>query len=82
MQFKKKRPAKPGPGANFGPRRGWFEELANRHYQSSIKPYPFVISNRPEEEPIKHMGTWSVVKIWGGPILTMACVFYLYTIFG
>ncbi|MEE8128464.1 MAG: hypothetical protein V3T45_07930 [Nitrospinaceae bacterium] len=56
--------------------------MANRHYQSSIKPHPFVISNRPEEEPIKHMETWSVLKIWGGPVLTVACVFYLYTIFG
>ena len=46
------------------------------------KPHPFVISNRPEEELVKHMGAWAVVKIWGGPVLTMACVFYLYTVFG
>jgi len=46
------------------------------------KPHPFIISNRPEGELVKHMGTWSVVKIWGGPVLTMACVFYLYTVFG
>ncbi len=45
------------------------------------KPHPFVISNRPEQELVSHMGTWSVVKIWGGPILTVACVFYLYTLF-
>ena len=46
------------------------------------KPHPFIISNRPEGELVKHMGRWSVVKIWGGPVLTMACVFYLYTVFG
>jgi hypothetical protein len=46
------------------------------------KPHPFIISNRPEGELVKHMGTWSVVKIWGGPVLTMACVVYLYTVFG
>ena len=46
------------------------------------KPHPFIISNRPEGELVKHMGRWSVVKIWGGPVLTMACVFYLYTVSG
>ncbi len=46
------------------------------------KPHPFVISNRPEGDLVKHMGTWSVLKIWGGPILTIACIFYLYTLFG
>ncbi len=24
------------------------------------------------------MGTWSAAKIWGGPVLTVTCVFYLY----
>jgi hypothetical protein len=43
------------------------------------KPHPFVISNRPEDELVKHMGKWSVLKIWGGPILTVACVWYLFT---
>ena len=42
------------------------------------KPHPFIISNRPEGELVKHMGTWSVLKIWGGPILTVACVWYLF----
>ena len=52
--------------------------MANENYQSSIKPHLFVISNRPEEELVKHMGTWSVVKIWCGPVLTVACVWYLF----
>jgi hypothetical protein len=43
------------------------------------KPHPFVISNRPEGELVKHMGTWSALKIWGGPVLTVACVWYLFT---
>jgi hypothetical protein len=43
------------------------------------KPHPFVISNRREEELVNHMGRWSVLKIWGGPILTVACVWYLFT---
>ena len=43
------------------------------------KPHPFVISNRPEGDLVKHMGTWSVLKIWGGPVLTIACVWYLWT---
>jgi hypothetical protein len=47
-----------------------------------MKAPPFVISNRPEEELVEHMGTWSTLKIWGGPVLSVACVFYLYTIFG
>ncbi len=42
------------------------------------KPHPFVISNRPEGELVKNMGTWSTVKIFGGPVLTVACAFYLY----
>jgi hypothetical protein len=42
------------------------------------KPHPFVISNRPEHELVEHMGKLSVLKIWGGPILTVACVWYLY----
>ena len=42
------------------------------------KPHPFVISNRPEEELVEHMGTWSTLKIWGGPVLTVACVWYLF----
>jgi len=46
------------------------------------KPHPFVISNRPEEELVEHMGTWSTLKIWGGPVLSVACVFYLYIVFG
>ena len=41
------------------------------------KPHPFVISNRPEGELVQHMGTWSTLKIWGGPVLTLACVWYL-----
>lgn len=42
------------------------------------KPHPFVISNRPEGELVQHLGKWSVLKIWGGPVLTVACVWYLY----
>jgi hypothetical protein len=42
------------------------------------KPHPFVISNRPEHELVEHMGKWSVLKIWGGPVLTVACAWYLY----
>ena len=42
------------------------------------KPHPFVISNRSEGELVNHMGTWSTLKIWGGPILTLACVSYLF----
>jgi len=42
------------------------------------KPHPFVISNRPEDDLIQHMGKWSTLKIWGGPVLTLACAFYLY----
>ncbi len=43
-----------------------------------FKPYPFIISNRSEGELVKHMNTWSVVKIWGGAVLTVACASYLY----
>ena len=43
-----------------------------------VKPHPFVISNRSERELVEHMGTWSTVKIFGGPALTVACAFYLY----
>ena len=43
------------------------------------KPHPFIISNRPERELVKNMGTWSALKIWGGPILTVACSWYLFT---
>jgi len=42
------------------------------------KPHPFVISNRREEELIENMGTWSTLKIWGGPILTVVCIWYLF----
>jgi len=42
------------------------------------KPHPFVISNRPEGDLIQHMGKWSTLKIWGGPVLTLACIFFLY----
>jgi hypothetical protein len=42
------------------------------------KPHPFVISNRPEGELVQHMGTWSTLKIWGGPVLSVACVWYLF----
>lgn len=45
------------------------------------KPHPFVISNRHEEELVDHMGKWSVLKIWGGPVLTVACVWYLFVTF-
>ena len=43
-----------------------------------LKPHPFIISNRSETELVKHMGTWSTAKIWGGPVLTLACAWYLY----
>jgi hypothetical protein len=43
------------------------------------KPHPFIISNRPEKELVQHMGTWSTLKIWGGPVLTVACIWYLFT---
>lgn len=42
------------------------------------KPHPFVISNHREEELVSHMGKWSVLKIWGGPVLTVACIWYLF----
>jgi len=44
------------------------------------KPHPFIISNRPEVELIEHIGTWSTLKIWGGPILSVVCIFYLYIV--
>ena len=42
------------------------------------KPHPFIISNRSEGELVKHMGTWSTLKIFGGPVLAVACAFYLF----
>ena len=45
------------------------------------KPHPFVISNRPEDDLIQQIGKWSTLKIWGGPVLTLACVFFLYITF-
>jgi len=41
------------------------------------KPNPFYISNMSEKDLIKNLATWSAVKIWGGPVLTVACVWYL-----
>lgn len=46
------------------------------------KPHPFVISNRSEGELVDHMGTWSTLKMWSGPFLTVSCVFYLYIVVG
>lgn len=42
------------------------------------KPHSFIISNRSEKELVQNMGTWATVKIWGGPILSVACAWYLY----
>ncbi|MDH5762118.1 MAG: E3 ubiquitin ligase family protein [Nitrospinota bacterium] len=42
------------------------------------EPHPFIISNRSEGELVRHMSTWSTVKIWGGPVLTVACAWYLF----
>ena len=44
-------------------------------------PYPFVISNRHEDELVQNMGTWATVKIWGGPAVTIGCVAYLVYVF-
>ncbi len=41
------------------------------------KPHPFIISNREEEDLVKHLSRWSALKIWGGPILTTACSAFL-----
>ena len=43
------------------------------------KPNPFYISNMSEKDLIKNLATWSTLKIWGGPILTVACAWYLLT---
>ena len=43
------------------------------------KPHPFIISNRPEGELVQNMGKWSALKIWGGPILSVGCSWYLYS---
>jgi hypothetical protein len=42
------------------------------------KPNPFYISNMSEKDLIKDLATWSTLKIWGGPVLTIACVWYLF----
>ena len=42
------------------------------------KPNPFYISNMSEKDLIKDLATWSTLKIWGGPILTVACAWYLF----
>ncbi len=47
------------------------------------KPYPFIISNRKEEDLIKYMSLWSVPMIWGGTVLTAACggfIFWYFTV--
>ena len=43
-----------------------------------FKSHPFIISNRSEGELVQNMSTWSLIKIWGGPALTVACALYLY----
>ncbi|MEE8260366.1 MAG: hypothetical protein V3R14_05140 [Nitrospinaceae bacterium] len=42
------------------------------------KPNPFYISNMSEKDLIKDLATWSTLKIWGGPVLTVACAWYLF----
>lgn len=45
------------------------------------KPNPFYISNMSEKDLIKDLATWSTLKIWGGPILSIGCAAYLFTSF-
>ena len=45
------------------------------------KPNPFYISNMPEKELIQDLATWSTLKIWGGPVLSIGCVAYLFATF-
>ncbi len=44
------------------------------------KPNPFYISNMSEKDLVSDLATWSTLKIWGGPILSVTCIFYLYTV--
>ena len=45
------------------------------------KTHPFYISNMSEKELIRDLGTWSTLKIWGGPILSTGCAVYLFMVF-
>jgi hypothetical protein len=44
-------------------------------------PYPFVISNRHEDELVTSIGRWAAVKIWGGPAVTIGSAVYFYSSF-
>jgi hypothetical protein len=37
-----------------------------------------IFFKKEEEELVQHMGTWSTLKIWGGPVLSVACAWYLF----
>jgi len=59
------------------------EELAAKTKMVFKKcdPYPFVISNRHEDELVQSLATWATVKIWGGPAVTIGSVVYFYSSF-
>lgn len=44
-------------------------------------PYPFVISNRHEDELVRSLGRWATVKIWGGPAVSIGSAVYFYSSF-
>lgn len=45
------------------------------------KPNPFYISNMSEKDLIQDLATWSTLKIWGGPVLSIGCAAYLFITF-
>ncbi|MGP0564587.1 MULTISPECIES: GIDE domain-containing protein [unclassified Nitrospina] len=55
------------------------EELASKTKMVFKKEngHPFIISNRHEEDLVSNIATWATVKIWGGPVLTVASVAYI-----
>ncbi|MGP0630494.1 hypothetical protein ACTRW9_12345 [Nitrospina sp. 32_T5] len=59
------------------------EELASKTKMVFKKEYnyPFVISNRHEEDLVSHVGKMAALKIWGGPALVIGCTIYFFTSF-
>jgi hypothetical protein len=45
------------------------------------KPYPFIISNIPEKNLMKKISLMATLKVWGGPVATLAGAAYLLYIF-
>ena len=45
------------------------------------KPYPFIISNIPEKDLMKSISLLATLKVWGGPVATLAGAAYLLYIF-